>query len=227
MNINNVVKNVSAESYDYATFYNHFAEICMEHQASSKALAFAFILYDFQDSALSHILQNQIYWRALDVLTGEYLTVYSINYTEKKRTRKRPGSIDTTMKRMVKINYDHNPSYGSFELLEKYFDVGIDIHFPALLLFQVKDGNVLTYSIVQLDEKEIEKAFEELKEYLQRITMILKKITDENKGNLKEIFDLIKSVAEGHRLKKISVKTFKAIVPFHRLLSIIAGFNGK
>lgn len=216
-----VVRNISGESYSYPEFFNTFTEICLEHQNSSKALAFGFILYDFKDAQIAKALNDPIYWRSLDAITGDYLTVFSINFKEKKRPRKRPGNTGASVNRLVDINYSENPSFGAFELLEQYFDVGIDVHFPALLLFQVKNGQVFSYTIVQLREESMEEAFKELRSYLEKITDTLKKVTE--KSNVEEIYVLVKQAAESVQAKNTVINSFKGVLSLHRWVSIISG----
>ncbi len=64
--------------YSFEEFWDRFLEICEEHRATGRALAFAFILYDFPHPQIIKMLRDTDYWRALDRLSGKHLTVFSV-----------------------------------------------------------------------------------------------------------------------------------------------------
>ena len=111
--------------------------ICNQHRKKNRALAFAFILYDFENPHLWKILNDREYWLALNRISGEYLTVFSLNYKEKRW----PRSGYTHMLLNVPVNF--NPSIGTNELIEKYFGKTIQMRYPAILFFQVDNEKVI------------------------------------------------------------------------------------
>lgn len=85
------------------------------------------------------------------------------------------------------------------ELLDKYFG-DIDIRFPAILFFQIKNDSIIDYSLVQLTANNIEGSFNEVKKYIEEVVETLKNITE--KQNSEEIFALVKMKLE--QVKAIS-----------------------
>lgn len=67
------------DSYFYDEFESDFLRICETHREEGRALAFAFILYDFTSPQVAKVLRDQDYWNALDQLSGKYLTVFSFH----------------------------------------------------------------------------------------------------------------------------------------------------
>jgi hypothetical protein len=61
------------------SFLKRFDSICAEHLASKRALAFAFIFYDFHDDALRKILKDQGVFAKLDRLSGEKISIFYLH----------------------------------------------------------------------------------------------------------------------------------------------------
>jgi hypothetical protein len=66
------------------SFLNRSGEICREHLKEKRAKAFAFIFYDFMDSALRSILKDQRVFAELDRLAGKNLTAFYLHAGKKK-----------------------------------------------------------------------------------------------------------------------------------------------
>src|SRR5580704_1457649 len=75
----NVYLNSESLPQDFKSFESKMLEICNEHRKEDRALAFAFILYDFENPHLRKILEDRYYWEALNIISGKYLTVFSIH----------------------------------------------------------------------------------------------------------------------------------------------------
>ena len=75
-----IYQNTTNEGYDINSFTECMISICNEHKKANRVLAFAFILYDFENPHLWKVLNDQVYWLALNEISGKYLTVFSLNY---------------------------------------------------------------------------------------------------------------------------------------------------
>ena len=58
------------------TFSQSIIDVCEKHRIDSRALAFAFILYDFNNPQIFKILNDRDYWNALHTISGKYLSIY-------------------------------------------------------------------------------------------------------------------------------------------------------
>ena len=81
--------NSKNEALSFNSFKDKMIEICNSHREKNKALAFAFILYDFENPQISKVLNDEEYWLALNKISGEYLSVFSINYKAMIRLKPR------------------------------------------------------------------------------------------------------------------------------------------
>jgi len=154
--------NSEDEGLDFNSFREKLIEICNSHRDANKALAFAFILYDFEDPQIHKVLNDKQYWLALNKISGEYLSVFSVNYKEE-------GMKKTAF--LTSFNYDDNPSTASNKLIEDYFGKGIEVNYPAILFFQVNEEKVIDALLVELREERIEEAFLELKQNIKTTVM--------------------------------------------------------
>src|SRR5258708_2496891 len=167
-------------------------EICNEHRAQARALAFAFILYDFENPQVSKILNDREYWLALNKISGKYLTVFSLNYQE-------PRSHSSATRFLTAVPTTTNPSEGTNALIQKYFGEDVQVKYPTILFFQVNSERVVDSLLVELAEEEIEPAFLELKEYIVSAVAALRLITPNNRRNIKEIFDCLEREVKAAR----------------------------
>ena len=68
-------------------FAREFPKICRSHRETGRALAFAFILFDYDHPEVRKVLYDQMYWDALDKISGRFLTVFSFNLQSEENLR--------------------------------------------------------------------------------------------------------------------------------------------
>ena len=218
-----IYHNSNAEGHNFQSFKDEMIQICNQHRKENRALAFAFILYNFENPQLWKVLNDREYWLSLNDISGEYITVFSLNYIEPKKLRKHQQDEFRGLEYLTNISTDLNPSEGAKELIQKYFGTEIKVKYPAVLFFQVDNNSVIDSLLVELKEEMIEPAFLELKEYLKSSVEALKQITPENRGNIKEIFDCLESnVKSTQSVKKIK-RVFKNSGNLIGLISSLKG----
>ncbi len=173
-----------ATGYSDEEVSKQLSDIC-ERRGSGRAMAFAFILYDYQSPQISKILADLDYWKALDQLSGECLTVFSFCVKEEKQSQRT-------------INIKHRLSEERTEaltkaniVLNKYF--GQTFKMPALLFFQVQDAELIKSYLVRISSKKVEDAFNEIAAVLKTAVDSISQVTEENRTNAREIFGLIES----------------------------------
>ncbi|WDF76046.1 hypothetical protein PQ469_19330 [Mucilaginibacter sp. KACC 22773] len=151
-----------------------------------------------ENAQLAKVLADRDYWLALNEISGENLTVFSIHTKERKRVRARSDNSKANyMEMLVSVSSYENPSKSTDTLIGKFFGEDVKISYPALLFFQVNDEKITDALVVCLKEKFIEKSFEEIKKYITAASITLKKIKPEYQGNYSEIFDQLELSVKG------------------------------
>lgn len=205
--------------HSFNSFRDKMIEICNQHRNENRALAFAFILYDFHNPHLRKVLEDNAYWLALNEISGKYLTVFSLNYTKERQKSRRPvrrrPRRNNEIEFLTLINTSQSPAESSNELIQKYFGT-IEVKYPSILFFQVDNDTVTDTLLIQLDEETIEQGFLELKSYIQSAVETLEKIENENKFNIDIIFDNLES----------NVKSTKSMRKFKRVTKNAGGLIG-
>lgn len=215
-----IYQNGNSKGHDLISFEASMIKICNDHKNGRRALAFAFILYDFENPQIWKVLGDNQYWLALNKISGQYLTVFNFNYKEKKR-RHESFEIDG-FQMLTNIKTKFQPSIASNRLVEKYFG-NVSVNYPAILFFQVDNNSVIDSILIDLKEETIEQAFLELKEYISKAVYALKQITPINQQNSKEIFDCLeREIESAHSLRKIK-RVFKNAGNVLGLISSIKG----
>lgn len=218
-----IYQNTKKEGLDLETFEQRMITICNQHRDDKKALAFAFILYDFENPNIRKVLNDNDYWEALNQISGNYLSVFSLNYKEKEI----PTSYDKTnfngLQMLTSIPTRYNPSIGTNQLIKKYFGDIDSINYPAILFFQIDNNSVIDSILLDLNEQQIESSYLELKEVIKAAVNALKNITLENEQNYIEIFNCLENeVKSNHKLRKI--KRFAK--NSGNIISLIASIKG-
>lgn len=216
-----IYHNSKDEGHSFESFKNRMIQICNQHRNENRAMAFAFVLYDFENPHLWKILNDNEYWLALNRISGKYLTIFSLNYKEKQIPTRRPKSDYIQM--LTNMPTYLNPSEGTNKLINKYFGEETKVKYPAILFFQTDNNSVIDSLLVELKEDMIEPAFLELRKYIKSSVEALKKIKPENKQNLKEIFDCLERNVESTQSVRKVKRVFKNAGNIIGIVSSIKG----
>ncbi len=177
---------VNSNKGEYKYFKENLIELCNQFRDQDRALAFAFILYDFKSPQVKKVIEDSDYWNALNVISGKHLTVFTLHY--KERPRYKPKNILTTL---ISMPIFRPPENEIDDIMIRYFDNRQKIQYPAILFFQVDQNKVIDTMMVGLKHEKVEDSFLEIKKYLSRGVEALSRIDPQNKSNHKEIFDCL------------------------------------
>lgn len=212
-------------------------ETCLGHHDSQRALAFAFLVYDFQSPAMRKVLEDSEYWDALDNLAGRFLTVFYIDSKDeinrdkvKRRTIKLKKDLGLRAQRIEYMTAFPTTTFEKTSLeefidaLKSAFQIEEKLSPPFILFFQTEGSELIDCHFVALQEEFVESAFKEIKDHIKNAVRALKMIKIENYSNKKAIFERIKSsVDSGKFYKKIHsiapIKTMGDIADLFGLLS--------
>lgn len=222
--------NTEDRGSSYEQFEKEFLDICNEHRNDNRALVFAFLLYDFENYQIAKILDDPHYWISLNTISGDFLTVFSLHYKAEDMKKKMIEMLQRKMgqlsnKEFNMIPANGNPSLETNKLIKKYFGDDINIKYPSVLFFQVQNSNVSDYRLIQLDQREIEASFLELKKYIEVAAKALQDVNRENKDNVNEIFSLVDQSVAGIRLGIQIKKGIKTVTSVAELASTVVGLN--
>lgn len=202
-------------------FAQSIIDICENHRNDKRALAFAFILYDFENAQIFKILNDRNYWSALHTISGKYLSIYYIPSSESTFGEDLDAVSDREKRGLYQI--DGNNGVSNIQpMLKKYLELDENVKNPSILFFQVEGNMISDYFLIELLEERIEDSFIELKEYVSSAVDRLKMIDPENYGNFQPIFESLK---QGVKSKKFRRVLFKGVhkFPINLLISWITG----
>ena len=208
------------EGHSFEEFNDKFLSICNEHQEQDRALAFAFILYDFNNPQVKKVLNDDDYWYSLNKLSSNYLTIFSIHQVPEKRRELHPGLKGRIGNRGPVYHMESIPTFNDFTdasnlLINKYFDT-VGINYPCILFFQVLDELIIDAFVIELDNKFIEGSFESA-------VNAMKKILPEYRKNYSEIFNCLRINIDGLTFLK---KSKNLITKGKSILGIAKALHG-
>lgn len=226
------ISSESGRGFSENDFLDKILEICDEHKKQKRALAFAFLIYDIEDASVRNVLENTVYWEALNKVAGKHLTVF---YIESKLPQKTtPVSkvnvasqpLPGVMECLTGVNLGNLGLFGAKDKVAKSFGLPAEVKTPLVLFFQTDGKNVLDHFIVTLDTTRTEDSFLELKAHIDCAVASVKSVPDENYDNHVPVFELIRNeVQKGIRIRFIS----KKIVPkigAGTVLALVKFFTG-
>jgi hypothetical protein len=120
------------------TFVARFDVICEDHAESGRAQAFAFIFYDFTNSAIHRTLKDQGVFAQLDRLAGTTLSIFYLHTGTKAAVER----FNTAFLSRLSVNNITSP--------------------PCVVFFKFKQGRIEDLMIVELDSNDLIHSFKEL-----------------------------------------------------------------
>jgi len=202
-------------------FSEGIIELCEKHRNESRALAFAFLLYDFQNPQIIKVLEDKDYWNALNKISGKYLSVYYLHTKEKTFAEDLKASNGIEKRGMHPISEDFEIDT-IVPMLKRYLDLETDVKMPSILFFQVEGKLISDYFLIELFEETIEKSFIELKDYIFEAVASLKRIDPTCYENYQPIFESLKKEVKSKRFRKVSFRSVQKF-PVQLLLSWLLG----
>ncbi|MGH7927248.1 MAG: hypothetical protein ACREQV_05595 [Candidatus Binatia bacterium] len=200
--------------YNFRRFETEFLQICEEHKRDGRALFFAFLLFDFRNADLVKVLRDEDYWRALDVTSGNRLTVYSFHVLEPK-----VPAPTVEVRNMYAV--DPGPSHRTELVFRSYFGT-LDVPaVPAVLFFQVNEESVSDYFIVTLSARGVEGTYQELEDVLDVAVRSVAKVLPENEHRAGEVFNLVKAGLDERTLRARIAKGLKVLGPIKELVNFL------
>lgn len=213
---NGTINELNADDFSHG-----ITELCEKHRIQNRALAFAFLIYDFRNPQIIKVLEDVDYWNALNVISGKWLSIYYIHSCEKKfgEDLAAASEIETRGMHPIRTSAPFSPT---LPMLKRYLSLDDDVSLPSILFFQVEGGLISDYFLVGLSEESIEKGFIELNNYIKSAVERLEMISPENYENTQPIFDSLKQGVESTKFRKALFRNAQKF-PVELLLSWLLG----
>ena len=151
-----IFKNGSVHELNKKDFSNGIIELCEKHREESRALAFAFLIYDFRNPQIIKVLEDADYWNALDTISGKFLSIYYIHSRERNFAEDLSAANDLERRGLHPIN-GGMPFSNLLPILKKYLALDNNVKLPSILFFQVEGKLISDYFLIELSEEGIEK----------------------------------------------------------------------
>ena len=205
------------KDYYREDFPQAFFELCKSHRKENRALAFAFILCDFNNAEVFKVLQDHDYWAALDNLSGEYLTIFSFHIapeTQRQQSADQPGMLRA----------EHR---NAFTLANTFISELVHVQYKsgeaAVLFFQVEGAEVVGAHLVHLEASKVEESFNEIRALIKDVVESVSRVQPQFKGNSTEIFALITNTLDQRHLIGNAKRTLKAVGALKDLILSLFG----
>jgi hypothetical protein len=188
--------NKNLEELTSEELYGKILKICKEHHAEKRALAFAFILFDFHNPQISKVLSDFKYWKALDVLSGKFLSVFHLHTNEEFFAEDLARFNGVEMRNLYRMDFESV----KLERIKHFISPQSEIKIPSILFFQTDGTMVVDYYVIELREETIEASFIEIKNYIKAAVDSLKKVDSEY--NKQTVFNLIEKSVKSVKIRR-------------------------
>lgn len=174
-------------------------EICSSHHKTNKAFVFGLFITDLESPQINKMLRDIDYMNALNKISGEYITLFYLldSFVNEKITK---ASVSNSILLELSIQTINNTLGITPKELGRTILNKENITSPSILFFQVKESKIIDYIFAKINSQKIEESFIEIKNIIQKATLDLKNIKEENIENKSEIFSLIKDSIKSSNL---------------------------
>ena len=184
---------------------------CQKISNEDKSLAFAMLVFDFEDAHIKKILADSDYFNALDQIQGDLLTIFYVN-SEYVKHQSGEASNSNVMRVELSLQTISTNSPISPKTIASRLINNENLPSPSLLFFKINRREITDYTIAKLRDNKKEDGFNELIKIISTATSTLSKIDSKNYDNKKEIFELLKNSIDGSETWKNINISFKKIL---------------
>lgn len=203
---------------------DYILKTCAEHKKDGRAVAFAFIVYDFTNPAIRKVLKDIKYWEALDTISGSYLTVFYLNYNEDRGRSETSGHGHIGLMSAINLRQSFRPV--AAESISRILRLEKNPSTPFVLFFQTEDNDISDSFVVSLKSDKVEDSFIELNQHIKNAVDSLSSVRPENYKNGAQVFNLIREgvVKNGKVLRfiKSNISTKISLTTLFQLIKYLS-----
>lgn len=197
--------------YSAEEFAHNLIRICEDHHAHNRAAAFVLVIYDLTRPALGKALDDPVYWAALDEISGNALSVFSLHESLVR---------DVNLPREEQVRGIRQVAASSREIAEQYFGLH-DIRTPSLLFFQVNEHQeVYDFVLIELLATSTHRAFEEVRSILMACAAAVRDSTGRVIRNPEDSFERLQKQLLMLKVKQKAGALLKKAVVLRDFLSL-------
>lgn len=202
------IKNASGEEGLVSSVLKQIETRIYNKDTNIGALAFAFLVYDFDNPEIRQIISKNHYLEALDYISGDLLDIFYINsnYISSQSEKAEKSNVTFIQLSMHEIQSSKHLSPREFakELINKD-----TIPSPSIIFFKADSDMVKEFVIYSIDKPNFEGSFLELKNIIHKSVSVLSAIEPENKINRNEIFNQLKENIDSSTFWKKTSRTIE------------------
>jgi hypothetical protein len=200
----------SDAEFNQDEFIEYLNKICKHHFEEKRALAFAFLVYDFGDHNIRCILNKDEYCASLNKISGRFLTIFyldsrdsyflnnQIEDYEFEKKRQQSSAIPGVTHYLKKIELHDSPLDKTNIFLNNEFGIREYIKTPYVIFFQTNGNEIIDSFVVLIKQEETEKSLIELKKQISSAVNSLSEVQSDYYNNHQELFNLIRNRVKGN-----------------------------
>ena len=96
------------KEFGHEDFVDYLTDLCRQHKEQGRALAFAFLAYDFEDNTITQMLKNKDYWATLDKISGKYLSAHVGVFERDIGMARKRGARERGLARLARPRQHHD-----------------------------------------------------------------------------------------------------------------------
>ena len=189
-------------------------DLALQYETESPVPIFGVIVYTDSHPNIKKVLRDKDYWKALDKITGPKWCVFSIRAIE-GRFDYTPPQPDTFSK-LIPITKEPDQNEELFDLLK----IDSTEILPCLVVFIVKNADIMTRTIVPLNDDSTDTAFAKMREIMSLVADALEGVTEENLTNPEGVITAVNFALQNYKDRKVIgqahkiLKEIKTWLPF-------------
>jgi hypothetical protein len=202
-----VIAKSNEREFGFNQFIKDIVRKTQEAIRNKQVLTHCILIYSRANPIVSKILSTNLFYEALDEITGRYINIYHADSTPKAKPSKINEQATTTFGYMDKLNHlniytDREQNRDIIEQMKKQFSINLDNHNPILFFFHL-DGEIINGNMcLEFEEGDEASTFKELKNIVLTVVSAVRNVTDDNTGNQFDIFNLAQDKLKTYKMVK-------------------------
>lgn len=177
---------------------------------------YGFILYTDKDPYVAKVLQDNLFWNALDAISGSSWPIFAARPLHEGHRELRGGNIPGTMSMMVSVWEEPKSNYPILD----YFDLDSSEELPLFIAFIWDDNDELNQVATPIRGNTTDEVYASLKEIVEVISKVENDIKSENKQSVR-VFRNVKMELEALNWKYSAKRKVKFVIKILNFLKFL------
>ncbi len=169
--------------------HKYLLELCVQSNYAGVIL-FGVLVYDERSAEIRHLLLDDKYWDALDIISGPDLEIFAIR--DEQKSRYESSGVIEMMTAMSSSRTRGRTKYFS-RLLKEYFgEDDTRLSYPSLILFTLETGNIYKCWLIPLSSGTIDSTFDQLRDLFSIIATVINNWREIGDQPVSKLLELLK-----------------------------------